>query len=130
MKPNLRHMRVFLAAHDTGSITQAAATCLVSQPAVTQSIHKLEEQLDNRLFDRTPHGLFATEAGQVLAARVRRALGMLDDALGDLAPRLRLTATTSQLTALIAAVETENFTVAARRLGLAQPSVHRAITDL
>lgn len=130
MKPNLRHLRVFLAAFDTGSVTQAAATSLVSQPAVTQSIHKLEEQLGNRLFDRSSSGLFPTEAGSLLATRVRRALRLLDATLNDLGPRLRLTATTSQLTALIAAVETENFTLAARRLGLAQPSVHRAITDL
>ena len=130
MKPNLRHLRVFLAAYDGGSITQAAASCLVSQPAVTQSIQKLEEKLGNRLFERSPQGLFATEAGEILADRVRRALRLLDAALGDLSPRLKLTATTSQLTALVAAVETENFTLAARRLELAQPSVHRAISDL
>ena len=130
MKPNIRHLRVFLAAFDTGSATQAAASCLVSQPAVTQSIHKLEEQLGNRLFDRSSSGLFPTQAGELLASRVRRALRLLDAALSDLGPRLRLTATTSQLTALVAVVEMENFTLAARRLGLAQPSVHRAIGDL
>ena len=130
MKPNLRHLRVFLAAHDGGSVTQAASLCNVSQPAVTQSLHKLEEQLGSRLFERTSQGLFATEAGAMLAVRVRRALNLLDAALGDLAPRMRLTATTSQLIALVAAVETENFTLAARRLHLAQPSVHRAISDL
>lgn len=130
MKPNLRHLRVFLAAHDSGSITRAAAQCHVSQPAVTQSIHKLERFFASSLFDRTPQGLFPTEAGKLLAGRVRRALAMLDPVLGDFAPRLRLTATSSQLIALIAATETENFTLAARRLGLAQPSVHRAISDL
>ena len=130
MKPNLRHLRVFLAAFDTGSVTQAANLCNVSQPAVTQSLQKLEEQLGSRLFERTSQGLFSTEAGDMLAVRVRRALNLLDAALGDLAPRMRLTATTSQLTALVAAVETENFTLAARRLNLAQPSVHRAISDL
>jgi LysR family transcriptional regulator of gallate degradation len=130
MKPNLRHYRVFLAAVDTGSVTQAADRCFVSQPAVTQAIHKLEDQLGSRLFERSSHGLNPTRAGELLATRVRRALRLLDAALGDLAPRLRLTATTSQLIALVAAVETENFTLAAHRLGLAQPSVHRAITDL
>lgn len=130
MKPNLRHLRVFLAAFDTGSITQAASLCFVSQPAVTQSIHKLEQDCASPMFDRTPRGLFATEAGGVLAERVRRAFAILDPVLGDLSTRLPHTATASQLTALIAAAETENFTLAARRLGLAQPSVHRAISDL
>ncbi|MFZ3582413.1 LysR family transcriptional regulator, partial [Loktanella sp. DJP18] len=50
--------------------------------------------------------------------------------LTAVAPRLVLTATTAQLRALIAVVEAQNFTIAARRLGLAQPTVHRAIALL
>jgi DNA-binding transcriptional LysR family regulator len=41
-----------------------------------------------------------------------------------------MVATSSQLEALIAVREAENFTLAARRLGLAQPTVHRAVTQL
>ncbi|MCR6673042.1 LysR family transcriptional regulator [Devosia ginsengisoli] len=130
MKPNLRHLRVFLAAFDSGSISQAAGLCSVSQPAATQSIRKLEEHFTSKLFHRTPQGLLLTDAGGLLANRVRRAFALLDPALGDLSPRLHLTATSSQLTALVAGVEMENFTLAARKLGLAQPSVHRAISDL
>jgi DNA-binding transcriptional LysR family regulator len=85
---------------------------------------------ETALFRRTPRGLFPTEAGAVLGERVRRALGLLDPALDAVAPRLRLTATVSQLEALVAMRETENFTLAARRLGIAQPTVHRAITQL
>ena len=47
-----------------------------------------------------------------------------------MAPRLRLTATAAQLHALVAMREAENFTLAARRLGIAQPTVHRAIGQL
>ncbi|MDP2781323.1 LysR family transcriptional regulator [Devosia sp.] len=130
MRANLRHLRAFLAVFDTGSITRASAMCHVSQPAVTQAIRKLERQAEAELFQRTSHGLFATPAGTVLALRVRTAFRLLDPALAELAPRLRITATAAQLTALIAVTETENFTLAARRLGLAQPTVHRAITDL
>jgi DNA-binding transcriptional LysR family regulator len=97
---------------------------------VTQAIRKLESMAGQELFARTPRGLFPTRAGQMLAARVRRAFGFLDPALADLAPRLKLTATTAQLQALIAMREVENFTLAARRLGLAQPTVHRAVAML
>lgn len=130
MKPNLRHLRVFLAAVDHGSITKAAELGLVSQPAATQAVGKLERSAGTRLFDRAPRGLFPTEAGAALARRVRRAFALLDPALDAVAPRLRLTATASQLEALIALRETENSTLAARGLGLAQPTVHRAVTQI
>lgn len=130
MKTNLRHLRTFLSTVETGSITRAAELNNVSQPAVTQAIRRLEQRFGMALFERTPRGLFVTEAGKVLAERCQRALSRLDNALQSLAPRLPLTATSSQLTAFIAAVEAENFTLAARRLGLAQPTVHRAIAEL
>ena len=130
MKSNLRHLRIFLAVCDTASISRAAALCNVSQPAVTQVIGKLERVAGQPLFLRRPRGMFMTAAGQALAGRVTRAFAYLDRALGDLNPRLRLTATAAQLQALIAMREAENFTLAARRLGRAQPTVHRAVTQL
>jgi len=126
----LRHLRVFSAVAQTGSVTRAAEICHVSQPAVTQAIGKLEREAGGPLFQRTPQGLFLTATGTALAARVDRAFGMLDPVLTELAPRLRLTATAAQLHALVAMCETENFTLAARRMGLAQPTVHRAVTQL
>lgn len=130
MKENLRHLRVFLAVADLGSITRAAEACNVTQPAVTQATAKLERAAGTALFRRSTQGVFPTPAGEALVIRARRAFALLDPALSDLAPRLRLTATTAQLQALIAMREAENFTLAARRLGRAQPTVHRAITQL
>lgn len=103
---------------------------MASQPAVTQALSKLERMEGQHLFLRRPQGLFLTQAGEVLEARVSLAFALLDPVLGDLAPRLTLTATAAQLQALIAKRETENFTLAARRMGLAQPTVHRAVSQL
>ncbi|WP_176086249.1 LysR family transcriptional regulator [Martelella sp. HB161492] len=130
MPYNLRHLRVFLAVADTRSVTRAAEMCFVSQPAVTQALGKIEAMTGLSLFSRTPQGLYATEAGDILARRVRRALALLDPALEDVSPRLKVTATSAQLLALIAVRETENFTLAARKLSLAQPTVHRAVSQL
>lgn len=127
---NLRHLRLMLAVADTGSLTLAAARCHVSQPAVTQAIRKLERETGGALFDRTPQGFFATRRGGVLVGRMRRVFDLLDPALIHVSPRLQLTATSAQLQALVAVRETENFTLAARRLGLAQPTVHRAVSQL
>lgn len=127
---NLRHLRLLLAVAETGSLTHAAALAHVSQPAVTQAIGKLEREAGGALFNRTRQGVFATARGAALAQRVRRAFDLLDPALADVSPRLKLTATSAQLQALVAVHETENFTLAARRLGLAQPTVHRAVSQL
>jgi DNA-binding transcriptional LysR family regulator len=127
---SLRHLRAFLAVVDTGSVTKAAELCFVSQPAVTQALSKIEKTAGLPLFSRTPQRIFANGAGEILALRIKRAFGYLDPALSELSPRLRVTATTAQLKSLIAVRETENFTLAAARLGLSQPAVYRAVGQL
>jgi DNA-binding transcriptional LysR family regulator len=89
----------------------------------------LESRAGGCVFERRAGGLM-TERGRVLLARVRRALALLDPALDELAPRLRLTASSAQLRALIATVESGSFTWAARGLGVRAPSVQRAIATL
>ena len=127
---NLRHLRLFMAIVRTGTLTQAAQLSNVSQPAATQAISKLEAAAGGPLFDRAPQGVFVTDRGGVWAGRGGRALSLLDPALDAIGPRVRQTATSAQLNALIAVYETESFTLAARRLGLAQPTVHRAVSQM
>ncbi|WP_108661320.1 LysR family transcriptional regulator [Acuticoccus kandeliae] len=127
---NLRHLRAFLAVADLNSVTRASEACHVSQPAVTQAIGKLEREAGGALFRRQPAGLYPTDLGATLVKRVRRAFDILDPALVELSPRLKLTVSAAQLEALIAVREAENFTLAARRLGIAQPTVHRAVTQI
>jgi DNA-binding transcriptional LysR family regulator len=66
----------------------------------------------------------------MLLDRLARAFGFLDPALTEISPRLIRTATAAQLRALIAVVEAEGFAEAARRTGLAQPTLHRAVAQL
>lgn len=127
---NLRHFRVFLAVAEFHSPTIAAEKCLVSQPAVTQSLAKIEREAGGELFERTRQGFFLTERGRIFETRLRRAMNRLDAELAEVSPRLAVTATVTQLQALIAMAEFQNFTLAARSLGLAQPTVHRAITQI
>ena len=130
MKWNLRHLRVFLAVEKFSSATRAAEECNLSQPAVTQAINKLEIAFAQQLFQHLPHGLFPTPAGIIFSRRVKRAMRIFDEAVSPIAPRLAWTATSSQLNALIAVNEKENYTLAAKQLGLAQPTVHRAVAHL
>lgn len=115
---------------ETGSLTEAAKLGHLSQSAASQALAKMEQQAGLELLKRTPQGLFVSPAGKALYQRIKRALALLDTALADIAPRLIRTATMAQLQALIAVREAENFTLAARYLGLKQPTVHRAISYL
>lgn len=128
MIASLRHLRIIQAVAQTRSITRAAQLCHVSQPAVSSALSKLESHLDTRVFDRRAQAV--TPAGAALVLRITRALAILDPALAEVAPRLLRTATMAQLTALIAVVESENYSAAARHLGLAQPTIHRAIGQM
>ncbi len=102
----------------------------MSQPAVTQAIAKMERSAGGALFTRTSRGLFPTTSGRVLAKRVLRAMAHLDGGTREFSPRLGQRVTYTQLQAIIAVRETENFTLAAARLGIAQPTVHRAVSQL
>ncbi|MGN7295537.1 LysR family transcriptional regulator [Rhizobium sp. SAFR-030] len=130
MPSSIRHLRMFLVLGENNSVTRAADKNNVSQPAVTQAMAKLSRECGHELFHRSPTGLFLTEAGKLLHYRSTRAIRMLDAATSDMNRAIRAQATWQQLTALIAVTETENFTLAARRLGLAQPTVHRSTTTL
>ncbi|MEX3007680.1 LysR family transcriptional regulator [Hoeflea sp. TYP-13] len=131
MNYNFRHLRAFLSIAEKGSVTQAASQIHLSQPALTQAIAKLEAMLGVSLFERTNQGMFLTEAGRIFENRVSRAIDFLMGASGVRpALRLRHLPSNSQLTALLAVVDAENYSLAARRFGIAQPTVYRAVKQL
>ncbi len=67
----LRQLEHFLAIVDHGSIGRAAQHLALSQPALTQSLRRLERRLDVALLERGPHGVSLTEAGTMLVPRAR-----------------------------------------------------------
>jgi DNA-binding transcriptional LysR family regulator len=68
MALNLHHLAVFEAVAGHGNVTAAAATLMISQPAVSKQIKLLEKALGTRLMERGRRGILLTEAGRVLAA--------------------------------------------------------------
>ncbi|MCF3594027.1 LysR family transcriptional regulator [Rhodobacteraceae bacterium LMO-12] len=135
--PNIRHMRVFLETAKSGSVSVAADACALSQPAATQAIKRLEGDLDAPLLVRRDRKFVTTECGALFLARARVALGHLRSGAkaaerGNAsahAPLDRLV-TAAQLRTLIAVAATGSFTVAAKQLGVSQPTVHRAARSL
>ncbi|MBK8969831.1 MAG: LysR family transcriptional regulator [Hahellaceae bacterium] len=72
---DLRGLRYFVSAVETGSITAAAERCHVAQPSITQAIGKLEDELDTRLLSRGRRGVEATPDGHALYRRAVVLLG-------------------------------------------------------
>ncbi|MBC8074655.1 MAG: LysR family transcriptional regulator, partial [Chloroflexales bacterium] len=69
---NTFHLRTFVSVADAGSYSAAAALLHLSQPAVSQHIHALEEQLDGvRLFRRVGKKMVPTHAGEELLRTAR-----------------------------------------------------------
>ncbi|ARP81189.1 LysR family transcriptional regulator [Bordetella genomosp. 8] len=76
----LRHLRYFIAAAESGSIRIAAERIHVTQPAISRQIQDLEEELGLMLFERTPRGLKLTVAGQAYLREARAAIAHLEAA--------------------------------------------------
>ena len=72
--PNPRHLRAFVALAETGSFSAAAEAVHIGQPALSQAIAKLEEQVGVRLIERTTRSVRFTPAGEEFLVDVRRVL--------------------------------------------------------
>ena len=62
----IRQLRYFAAVARTGSFSRAARECHVAQPSLSQQIIKLEEEVGERLFERTQRKALLTPAGSLL----------------------------------------------------------------
>ncbi len=62
----MRQLRYFAAVAQTGRFSRAARECRVAQPSLSQQIIKLEEEVGERLFERTQRKALLTPAGSLL----------------------------------------------------------------
>jgi len=78
-----RRLRSFLAVAEERHFSRAAATLHLSQPALSQQIRALEDDLGVRLFDRTSQRVAPTAAGEALAQAAPRVLYEMDRAVEE-----------------------------------------------
>lgn len=70
--------KVFCQVGKSKSFSEAARALYMTQPAVSQAIMQLEQELDIRLFNRTPRGVSLTPEGSLLFDYATSALNLLN----------------------------------------------------
>ena len=84
---NLSLYSIFLAVVRAGSILEASKQLYISQPAVSKSIRKLEDNLHTTLFIRTSKGIRLTEDGSILYESIKNAFDYIKSGEDHIAMR-------------------------------------------
>jgi LysR family transcriptional regulator, transcription activator of glutamate synthase operon len=81
---DVRQLRYLVALADERHFTRAAAREHIAQPALSQQIRRLEEEVGVALVERTTRRVTITDAGEMLVARARRVLAEIEAARTEL----------------------------------------------
>lgn len=88
----LHQLRYFLAVARARNFSRAAEQCRVAQPSLSQQIMKLEDELKERLFERTRREVALTPAGELFRVHAERILDEVElarDKVGEVRGLLR-----------------------------------------
>jgi LysR family hydrogen peroxide-inducible transcriptional activator len=77
-------LRYFLRVAERGNFTRAAEELNISQPALSRSIQKLEEELGQPVFERKTRSVALTDAGTLLQARAQQILALIEDTKAEI----------------------------------------------
>lgn len=75
----LKHIKIFIAVCDTGSMTAASKQLYIAQPAVSFAIAEMENYYGQKLFDRISNRLYITEAGKQFLEYSRQISSLFDE---------------------------------------------------
>ena len=78
---NLRQLRYFVQIVESGSFAKASRQLFIAQPALSQQLAKLEEEVGKPLLLRSPKGVTPTDNGLALYHHAKFMLRQLDQAL-------------------------------------------------
>jgi LysR family hydrogen peroxide-inducible transcriptional activator len=76
----IHQLRYMVAVARTRNFSRAAEECHVAQPSLSQQIKKLEDELDERLFDRLKGEVKITARGERFLGRAKRILDEIENA--------------------------------------------------
>ena len=78
MNQNLNYYKAFYMVAKYKNISKAADALFISQPAISKSLSRLEENLGCTLFSRTSRGVSLTADGEILYERIREAFAAIE----------------------------------------------------
>ncbi len=88
---DIRELEYFVTVSELENFTAAAKRLHISQPAISKSVHKLEEELGFHLLDRTQKRVSLTEEGKVFLTLAQDILARILDAQNTMAEYKTLT---------------------------------------
>lgn len=119
-------IETFLRIVRTGSVTKAARSLGLSQPALTERLHALEREVGAELFLRSHRGVRLSDAGRALLPHAERAVGALDEGRRSV-ERVRRGEVERLALGAAPAVSTYSLPGALRRFQLAHPGAHLTV---
>jgi DNA-binding transcriptional LysR family regulator len=134
----LRHLRYFVAVAEELHFRRAAERLHVAQPAVSEQVRKLEDELGVRLLDRTQRSVSLTDAGAAMLDEARMVLQQADravaaarDARESAAVRLRVGYLPDSLPRSVPrALQQFGRTMPNARISLSTGTTHKLIDEL
>lgn len=75
----LRHLQLFAAVADLGTMSAAAKKLYISQPTISQSLQELESECAAKLFERYGKRLHLTHIGETVLQHAHQVLGAFDE---------------------------------------------------
>ena len=80
----LRQLEYFLTVSDLASFTRAAERLYVSQPAVTNAVRSLEDELGVQLLDRSQRTITLTEEGKIFYQHIQNVMHGISTTLNEI----------------------------------------------
>ena len=82
---NEQQLHYFIKIAENQNLTLAAQELIISPPALTATLRRLEKELDCQLFDRSGRNIVLNSRGQILLRYAKEALSALDTAREEIA---------------------------------------------
>ena len=79
MENKIDSYKIFESVARNESVSKASEELFISQPAVSQSIKKLEESIGGELFNRTKFGVRLTSEGKIFYEQIKKGLDFIEN---------------------------------------------------